>query len=54
MRIADAVSQRVINLCNEKSISIDKLAILGGQTQSTVQSLVSAKRRNKELTYLIV
>ena len=53
MRIADAVSQRIINLCNEKSLSVNKLAILGGQTQSTVQSLISGKSKNPKLLTIV-
>ena len=53
MRIADTVSQRVINLCNEKSLSINKLAILGGPTQSTVQSLISGKSKNPKLLTIV-
>ena len=43
MKIAEAISQRIINLCNDNNISINKLAIMGGQTQSTLQSLVMVK-----------
>lgn len=28
MKIAEAIAQRVINLCNDNNISINKLAIL--------------------------
>ena len=46
MKIAEAVTQRVLNLCNEHNLSINKLAILSGLTQSTVQSLIDGKSKN--------
>ena len=53
MRIAEAIAQRVINLCNDNNISINKLAILSGQTQSTVQSLVNGKSKNPKILTIV-
>ena len=53
MRIAEAISQRIINLCNERNISINKLAIISGLTQSTVQSIISGKSKNPKMLTLV-
>ncbi len=46
MRIAEAIAQRIINLCNDNQLSINKIAILSGQTQSTLQSIINGKSKN--------
>lgn len=53
MRIADAISQRILFLCKENNISINKLAILSGQTQSTLQSLISGKSKNPKMLTIV-
>ena len=53
MKIAEAIAQRIIDLCNKNEISINKLAILGGQTQSTVQSLVNGKSKNPKMLTIV-
>ena len=53
MKIAEAISQRIINLCNDNNISINKLALMGGQTQSTLQSLVNGKSKNPKLLTIV-
>ncbi|MDD7630122.1 MAG: helix-turn-helix transcriptional regulator [bacterium] len=53
MQIADAVKERIINLCHDNNISINKLAVMGGQTQSTLQSLIDGKSKNPKLLTLV-
>ena len=53
MQIADAVAKRILYLCVEKSISINKLAIMSGLTQSTVQSIISGKSKNPKLLTIV-
>ena len=53
MQIADAVKERIINLCHENNISINKLAVMGGQTQSTLQSLIDGKSKNPKLLTIV-
>ena len=53
MKIAEAISQRIINLCNDNNISINKLALMGGQTQSTLQSLVNGKSKKPKLLTIV-
>ena len=53
MQIADAVKELIINLCHDNNISINKLAVMGGQTQSTLQSLIDGKSKNPKLLTLV-
>ena len=53
MQIADAVKERIIDLCHDNNISINKLAVMGGQTQSTLQSLIDGKSKNPKLLTLV-
>lgn len=48
MTIGEAVRDRIVELCNEYNISINKLCSLSGVTQSTVNNIVSG--RNKSAT----
>ena len=53
MQISEAVKERIINLCHDNNISINKLAVMGGQTQSTLQSLIDGKSKNPKLLTLV-
>lgn len=53
MLISDAVSKRIINLCDEKNININKLAIMSGITQSTLQSIISRKSKNQKILTIV-
>ena len=48
MTVGEAVRQRIIQLCQERDISINKLSSISGVTQSTVNNIVSG--RNKSTT----
>ncbi len=53
MRLIEAVSTRILNLCDERNISVNKLATLSGLTQSTLDGIVNMKFVNpKTLTIL--
>lgn len=53
MRLIEAISTRILNLCNERDLSINKLATLSGITQSTLEGVVNMKYVNpKTLTIL--
>lgn len=49
MTISKAISTRIINICREKNISINKLANISFLTQSTLQSIVSGDSGNPKL-----
>ena len=44
MGIGDAVRLRIIGLCEERKISINKLCSISGVTQSTINNIVSGRR----------
>ena len=46
MSIGEAVRDRIIELCNEHDISINKLCNISGVTQSTVNNIVSGRNRS--------
>lgn len=49
MKISQAVSQKILKICQEKDISINKLATICCVTQSTVQSLIQEKSENPKI-----
>lgn len=53
MIISEAIKTRILNICNEKNISINKLAIMSGLTQSTLQSIISGKSKNPKLLTIV-
>ena len=46
MTIGEAVRQRIIQLCQERNISINKLSGISGVTQSTVNNIVSGRNNS--------
>lgn len=49
MTISKAISTRILNICKEKNISINKLANASFLTQSTLQSIVIGDSNNPKL-----
>lgn len=50
MNIGEAVKERILELYREKNISINKLSIMSGVTQSTVNNIVSGRNRSATVT----
>ena len=48
MTIGEACRIRIQQLCNERGITLNKLAIMSGITQSTLNNIISG--RNKSMT----
>ena len=46
MTVGEAVRQRIIQLCQERNISINKLSDISGVTQSTVNNIVSGRNNS--------
>ena len=44
--ISEAVSIRLLELCEDKNITVNKLATLSAVTQSTVNDIINMKSRN--------
>lgn len=53
MRISEAISKKLNKICNEKNISVNKLASMSCLTQSTVQHLVNGDSKNPKLLTII-
>ena len=50
MCIGEAVKERILELCREKNISINKLSTMSGVTQSTVNNSVSGRNRSATIS----
>ena len=50
MAIKDAVVQRFQEICDERGIKANELAVLSGITPSTVYSMMDEKRRDISIT----
>ena len=48
MTVGEAVVRRILELCEERKISLNKLADMSGVTQSTLNNILSG--RNKSTT----
>ena len=48
MTVGVAVKERILELCRERKISVNKLCTISGVTQSTVNNIVSG--RNSSVT----
>ena len=46
MTVGEAVRQRIMQLCQERDISINKLSSISGVTQSTVNNIVSGRNNS--------
>lgn len=46
MTVGEAVTARIIQLCQERNITINKLCTLSGVTQSTVNNIISGRNHS--------
>jgi transcriptional regulator with XRE-family HTH domain len=46
MTARNAVRQRIINLCNSRGITVNKLGIICGVTQSTLNNIINTGSQN--------
>lgn len=46
MRIGEAVRLRILELCRERELSVNKLSALCGMTQSTLNNIVSGRNNS--------
>lgn len=53
MDLQEAIKLRILKLCNENNITINKLATLSGMPQSTVNSLVDGTSKNPKLLTIL-
>lgn len=53
MDLQQAVKIRILKLCEQRNITINKLSTLSGITQSTVNGLISGTSKNPKLLTII-
>ena len=46
MNIGQAVRARILELCDERNISVNKLCSMSGVTQSTVNNIISGRNNS--------
>lgn len=46
MKTIEAISARILELCSERNISVNKLSTLSAVTQSTVNDIVNLRSQN--------
>ncbi len=44
--MGEAVKQRILELCQDRELSINKLCIMSGVTQSTVNNIISGRNNS--------
>ena len=50
MTVGEAVRRRILALCEERSITINRLSILSGVTQSTVNNIISGRNHSTTIS----
>jgi transcriptional regulator with XRE-family HTH domain len=53
MKISSALSKRILRICKERNISINRLATMCNLTQSTLESLITEKSKNPKLLTVV-
>ena len=46
MNVGEAVKKRILELCQQQNLSINKLSSISGVTQSTVNNIISGRNRS--------
>lgn len=46
MTISEAVTKRILDLCKEKNVTVNKISTMSAVTQSTVNDIVNGKSKN--------
>ena len=50
MNVGEASKKRILELCDEKNITVNKLATLSGVTQSTLINIVSGRNNSTTIS----
>ncbi len=50
MVIGEAVRRRIVDLCTEKEITVNKLATISGITQSTLNNIVNGRNNSTTIS----
>ncbi len=46
MNVGEAIKERILELCRQHNLSINKLSSISGVTQSTVNNIISGRNRS--------
>lgn len=46
MRVGEAVRLRILELCSQRNLSVNKLSAMSGLTQSTLNNIVSGRNNS--------
>lgn len=52
MNYSDVIGKRLKQLCDERKITVNKLATISGVTQSTLEDLINGRTKNPTLKTL--
>ena len=52
MTYSKAITKRILSLCKERNITINKLSMLSGVTQSTIDNIIKGKTKSPGLRTL--
>ena len=50
MDVSEAVKKRILELCQQQNLSINKLSSISGVTQSTVNNIVSGRNNSATIS----
>ncbi|MDY4105607.1 MAG: helix-turn-helix transcriptional regulator [Oscillospiraceae bacterium] len=50
MRTGEAVAKRILELCEERGITVNRLCTISGVTQSTVNNIISGRNQTVTLS----
>ena len=49
MNVSEAVASRILELCKERDITVNRLCTISAVTQSTVNDIVNSKAKNVDI-----
>lgn len=52
MNIGEAVKERILELCSERDLTVNKLSTISGVTQSTVNNIVGGRNNSTTVSTL--
>ncbi len=53
LTVSEAVVAKILNICDEKNITINKLSTICGITQSTLDNIVNGNSKNPKLLTIV-
>lgn len=53
MRVSEAIAKKLIKICQERKMSVNKLAITCCLTQSTVENILAGNSKNPKILTIV-